>query len=92
MGRDYPEGDTHAAFHPLIKPTNTQPLQLFFCNLIEANALRGFRTEHGVALVEFRKAMAYVERKLHLHRLLLRPELRTHAGKVFSTDTSSSSI
>jgi uncharacterized protein (DUF433 family) len=34
-------------------------------------------------LVEFRKAMAYAERKLQLHRLLLSPELRTHAGEMF---------
>ena len=27
--------------------------------------------------------MAYAERKLQLHRLLLSPELRTHAGEVF---------
>ena len=83
VGRDYPKGDTHATFHPLIKPANTQPLQLSFYNLIEAHVLRAFRTEHGVALVEFRKAMAYAEKKLQLHRLLLSPELRTHAGEVF---------
>ena len=83
VGRDYPKGDTHATFHPLIKPANSQPLQLSFYNLIEAHVLRAFRTEHGVALVEFRKAMAYAEKKLQLHRLLLSPELRTHAGQVF---------
>jgi hypothetical protein len=91
VGRDYPKGDTHATFHPLIRPANSQPLQLSFYNLIEAHVLRAFRTEHGVALVEFRKAMAYAEKKLQLHRLLLSPELRTHAGRCSSIDTSTSS-
>jgi hypothetical protein len=36
-----------------------------------------------VALAELRKAIAYAEKKLQLHRLLLSPELRTHAGQVF---------
>jgi uncharacterized protein (DUF433 family) len=83
VGRDYPSGDSRATFHPLIKPASSQPLQLSFYNLIEAHVLRAFRTEHGVALVEFRKAMAFAEKKLHLYRLLLSPELRTHAGQVF---------
>ncbi len=41
------------------------------------------RTEHGVALVELRKAIAYAEKKLQIQRLLLSHELRTHAGEVF---------
>ena len=41
------------------------------------------RTEHGVALVELRKAIAYAEKKLQVQRLLLSHELRTHAGEVF---------
>jgi uncharacterized protein (DUF433 family) len=81
VGRDYAKGDTRA--HPLIKPASSRPLQLSFYNLIEAHVLRGFRTEHGVALVEFRKALAYAERKLHIPRLLLSSELRTHGGQVF---------
>jgi uncharacterized protein (DUF433 family) len=83
VGRDYPKGDTHAKFHPLIKPASGQPLQLSFYNLIEAHVLRALRTEHGVALAELRKAISYAEKKLQLHRLLLSPELRTHAGQVF---------
>ena len=83
VGRDYPKGDTHATFHPLIKPASSGPLQLSFYNLIEAHVLRGFRTEHGVALVEFRKAMAYAERKLQISRLFLSSELRSYGGQVF---------
>lgn len=83
IGRDYPKGDSHAKFHPLIKPASSQPLQLSFYNLIEAHVLRALRTDHGVALAELRKAISYAEKKLQLHRLLLSPDLRTHAGQVF---------
>ena len=83
VGRGYPKGEAHARFHPLIKPVSDQPLQLSFFNLIEAHVLRALRTEHGVALAELRKAISYAEKKLQLNRLLLSPELRTHAGQVF---------
>ena len=83
IGRDYPKGDARATFLPLIEPSNRQPLQLSFYNLIEAHVLRALRTDHRVALAELRKAIAYAEKKLQLSRLLLSPELRTHAGHVF---------
>ena len=83
VGREYPRGEAHAKFHPLIKPASGQPLQLSFYNLIEAHVLRALRTEHGVALAELRKAISFAEKKLQLNRLLLSPELRTHAGQVF---------
>ena len=83
VGRAYPAGGAQATFHPLINPARTQPLQVSFYNLIEAHVLRALRTDHGVALTELRKAIAYAEKKLQLHRLLLSPELRTHAGQVF---------
>jgi uncharacterized protein (DUF433 family) len=83
VGRVYPKGETSATFPPLISPARRQPLQLSFYNLIEAHVLRAMRTEHGVALAELRKAIAYAEKKLHIPRLLLSPELRTHAGEVF---------
>jgi uncharacterized protein (DUF433 family) len=83
VGRDYPKGDAQARFQPLIRPAGSQPLQLSFYNLIEAHVLRALRTEHGVALRELRKAIVYAEKKLQLQRLLLSPELRTSAGRVF---------
>lgn len=83
VGRDYPKGGMQATFHPLIKPSQRQPLQLSFFNLIEAHVLRALRTEYGVAIAELRKAIGYAERKLSIDRLLLSPELRTHAGEVF---------
>jgi len=83
LGRDYPKADGQATFYPLIKPAKRQPLQLSFFNLIEAHVLRALRTDHGVAIGELRKAIAYAERSLNIDRLLLRQELRTHAGQVF---------
>lgn len=83
VGRDYPKAGSQATFHPLIRPARRQPLQLSFYNLVEAHVLRALRTEHGVALAELRKAITFAEKKLGLHRLLLSPELRTHAGQVF---------
>jgi uncharacterized protein (DUF433 family) len=83
VGRIYPKGDAQATFAPLIQPVSRQPLQLSFYNLIEAHVLRALRTEHGVAIAELRTAMDYAQRKLKVPRLLLSPELRTHAGEVF---------
>jgi uncharacterized protein (DUF433 family) len=56
---------------------------LSFSNLIEAHVLRSLRTEHGVSVKALRKAVDLAERQLGIDRLLLRPELRTSAGKVF---------
>lgn len=56
---------------------------LSFSNLIEAHVLRSLRTEHGVSVKALRSALAYAEKKLGIDRLLLRPDLRAHAGKVF---------
>jgi uncharacterized protein (DUF433 family) len=83
VGRDYPKGVATATFHPLIAPASARPLQLSFYNLVEAHVLRALRTEHGVAIGELRKAIDYAQRKLHIGRLLLSPELRTHRGQVF---------
>jgi uncharacterized protein (DUF433 family) len=83
VGREYPKGGRSATFHPLIKPATRDPLQLSFYNLVEAHVLRALRTEHGVALTELRKAIAFAEKKLQIQRLLLNQELRTHAGQVF---------
>ncbi len=45
--------------------------------------LRSLRTDHGVPVKAMRSALAYAERALGIDRLLLRAELRAHAGKVF---------
>jgi uncharacterized protein (DUF433 family) len=83
-GRDYPTGRGKGKFHPLIRPADRgPPPQLSFWNLIEAHVLRSLRSEHGVALKELRSAIEYAQRTLKIDRLLLREDLRTHAGDVF---------
>ncbi len=82
-GRAYPKGVGQATFQPLIKPAQKRPPLLSFRNLIEAHVLRSLRTDHGVMIKELRKALKYAEHTLHIDRLLLHPDLRTHAGKVF---------
>ena len=83
VGRAYPKGESVATFRPLLKPARKQPPLLSFYNLIEAHVLRSLRTEHGVAIRELRRAIAFAERTLKIERLLLNKDLRTHAGEVF---------
>lgn len=83
VGRAYSKGESVATFRPLLKPARKQPPLLSFYNLIEAHVLRSLRTEHGVAIRELRRAIAYAERTLKIERLLLNKDLRTHAGEVF---------
>jgi uncharacterized protein (DUF433 family) len=83
LGRQYPTADGRSDFPPLMRPASRQPPWLSFSNLIEAHVLRSLRTEHGVPVKALRSALAYAEKTLGVDRLLLRPELRTDAGKVF---------
>ena len=83
LGREYPTVEGGGQFPPLIRPASRRPPLLSFSNLIEAHVLRSLRTEHGVSVKALRKALAYAERALDIDRLLLRPELRTEAGKIF---------
>lgn len=82
-GRSYPTTLGTSRFEPVLRPAAAAPLTLSFENLIEAHVLRSLRTEHGVALVEVRQALAYAEGELRIARLLTRPELRTSGGKIF---------
>jgi uncharacterized protein (DUF433 family) len=83
LGRQYPTADGGGQFPPLIRPASRRPPLLSFSNLIEAHVLRSLRTEHGVPVKALRSALAYAEKTLGIDRLLLRPELRADAGRVF---------
>ena len=83
LGRQYPTAEGKAEFPPLIRPASRQPPWLSFSNLIEAHVLRSLRADHGISVKELRRALAFAEKSLGIDRLLLRPELRTGAGKVF---------
>lgn len=83
LGRRYPTAGGSGDFPPLIRLASREPPWLSFSNLIEAHVLRSLRTEHGVPVKALRSALAYAEKSLGIDRLLLRPELRANAGKVF---------
>jgi uncharacterized protein (DUF433 family) len=83
LGRQYPTTEGPGDFPPLIRPASRQPPWLSFSNLIEAHLLRSLRTEHGVPVKALRTALSYLEKKLGIDRLLLRPELRANAGRLF---------
>ena len=83
LGRQYPTSAGGGHFPPLIRPASRQPPLLSFSNLIEAHVLRSLRTEHGVSVKALRSALAYAEKALRIERLLLRPELRSDAGRLF---------
>lgn len=83
LGREYPTAEGAGRFPPMIRPACPRPPLLSFWNLIEAHVLRSLRTEHGVPVKAVRAALAFAERQLKIDRLLLREELRTHAGKLF---------
>src|SRR5271166_6615831 len=83
LGRQYPTSQGDGQFDPLIQPASNRPTLLSFSNLIEAHVLRSLRTEHGVPVRALRDALAYAQETLGIGRLLLSPELRTGAGKLF---------
>lgn len=83
LGREYSTARGAARFTPLIRPASRRPPLLSFWNLIEAHVLRSLRTDHGVSVKALRSALNFAEIQLGIDRLLLREELRAHAGKVF---------
>jgi uncharacterized protein (DUF433 family) len=83
LGRHYQTAGGRSQFPPLIRLASRRPPLLSFSNLIEAHVLRSLRAEHAVSIKDVRKALAFAEKELRIERPLLRPELRTHVGKVF---------
>jgi len=83
FGRRYPTAKGDGQFQPLLRPASTRPPLLSFSNLIEAHVVRALRTEHGVSIKALRRAVRFAEHALSIERLLLRPELRAEAGRVF---------
>jgi uncharacterized protein (DUF433 family) len=83
VGREYPTSEGNKDFQPLITPASIKPPMLSFTNLVEAHVLRSLRTEHRVPVKKLRAALTYAQQKLGVDRLLLSPELRAEAGRVF---------
>jgi uncharacterized protein (DUF433 family) len=83
VGREYSTSDGPKDFLPLIAPASLKPAMLSFTNLIEAHVLWSLRKEHRVPVKALRTALDYAQQKLGIERLLLSPELRTQAGRIF---------
>jgi uncharacterized protein (DUF433 family) len=75
-------GTNKGAFQPVLNPAAVGPLKLSFNNLAEAFVLHSLRTEHEVQLKQVRTAIVEAEKDLGIERLLLRSDLKTHAGQL----------
>lgn len=75
-------GTNRGAFLPVLNPAAVGPLKLSFNNLAEVYVLHSLRTEHDVKLSNVRDAIAEAERELGIERLLLRSNLKAHAGQI----------
>lgn len=80
-GRQYRE--PRGTFLPLITTPGSNPPRLSFNNLVEAYVLRALRTQHEVSIEAVREAIEYAQTRHRITRLLLSPDLRTSAGKLF---------
>ncbi len=83
VGRSYPSGTGEGFFEPLIELPDPGVRLLSFVNLVEAHVLSAIRTKHRVPMREVRQALDYAQGKEGIDRLLIRPELRAAAGKLF---------
>jgi uncharacterized protein (DUF433 family) len=82
LGRQYPTAEGSGQFPALIRPASRRP-PLLSLEPDRGACARSLRSEHGVSVKALRGALGYAQKELRIDRLLLRPELRTHAGKVF---------
>ena len=80
--RSWFAGTNQGKFLPVLSPASFPPVKLSFNNLAEAFVLHNLRTEHGVQLSKVRQAIAEAEREIGIDRLLLRRDLKTHAGRI----------
>lgn len=83
VGRPYPRRGGMAHFRALIRVPDRRKTVLSFENLVEAHVLRALRTQHGVSIKAVRDSIDYAEQALNIDRLLVRRELRAHAGELF---------
>jgi uncharacterized protein (DUF433 family) len=80
--RSWFAGTNQGAFVRVLPPAAFGPLKLSFNNLAEAYVLHSLRTQHHVKLSKVRQAIAEAERELGIQRLLLRSDLKAHAGQI----------
>lgn len=70
-------------FRPIISPPGTDDTRLSFYNVVEIQALRALRVDHGVRMKYVRQALGIAEKKYGIEHLLRSPKLLTSAGRLF---------
>lgn len=65
MGMGYPSHTGRRPFVRLFAPANPARPQLSFINLLEAHVLDAIRRDYEIPLQKVRKALAYLNRRLH---------------------------
>lgn len=83
LGRRYKTQSGEKTWPRLIRLPAGGESRLSYANLIEAHVLRSLRTDHDVSVKAVRKALKTAEDQFAMSRLLLSPELRAAAGRVF---------
>lgn len=84
MGQLYPttrEGRKLAP--PLLNPARKAPPVLSFWNLVEIYVLASIRREHAISMPRVRKALSFVETRLHVHRPLISEQFFTDGVDLF---------
>jgi len=82
-GQTYRRKHDRGYFEPVIQRPSDDDSRLSFTNLVEAHVLRALRTVHEVSLGSIREAIDVAEREFGIERLLVTPELRAGAGRLF---------
>src|SRR5258708_3511654 len=75
------DSNGHRAEAVIKLPTNFHLLS--FQNLVEAHVLGAIRRHHGVSLQRVRKALRFVERRMHLPRPLIEAKFQTNGMDLF---------
>jgi hypothetical protein len=75
------DSNGHRAEAVIKLPTDSQLLS--FQNLVEAHVLSAIRRHHGVSLQRVRKALRFVERRMHLPRPLIAAKFQTNGMDLF---------
>lgn len=84
LGRRYPTvEDRRKLFAPVIHIADPSSRSLSFRNLVELHVLSAIRRDHGVRLVEVRKAVDYLRRRFKSSHPLADVEMQTDVTNLF---------
>lgn len=83
VGQRYQRKTDVGYFEPVIRRPSSDDTRLSFTNLIEAHILRALRTVHDVKMSLIREAVDLAQSEFRISRLLISPDLKTAAGRLF---------